>query len=88
MDMGVLRGYEMVDRVRVGSKVVLDQIACLEAIFSRGNGGSFVFCSSWSSSTTCRLHFSWVCVDNSLEQESLLLTDAFGAFVAFLGHRF
>ena len=37
--MGVLRGHEVADRVRVGSKVGLDQNGLLEVI-SSGNGGS------------------------------------------------
>ena len=74
VDMGVLRGYEVADRVRVGSKVGLDQMACWRPFFSRGHGGSFLFFSSWSSLATCRLRFAWVCVENSLEQEFLLLT--------------
>ena len=33
VDMFVLRGYEVADRVMVGSKVGSNQIACLEANF-------------------------------------------------------
>ena len=31
--MGVLRGYEVADRVRVGSKVSLDEMACWRPFF-------------------------------------------------------